>query len=414
MDNAFVNRSSAEIYAILYYNIPPLKIIPEYTAAHEVTVDDLQTLVTGLSDGTLRHNVLGTAGAIRRKIEDSIKELENELQYFNENGEFSEAFKLRDEENTKEALVAYIRKYREELTSMERFNEESAMKFLPMALESLKSLIDNPDAMKAVRAIQYNSIVKLKGQVLLNLKHLFDSGPLYGREINFNYRMSILQRVLSFYVKYYPDRKKYLGTSTPMMLTPENILIGMDLSTNIIMDVSCPELLLTRNTDSLIGFDINVLLTGAGLGVKINEETVTTVPFDVEGLFEGSTLDAMPSYSTVVYNMHWISELKVLLPIILQLIIPNEISRQEAVMDVCDKVHLLATEGVSIQSDRAFSMVSTIFKAHSADYIEQTHVQLMADIISSLLTCPDENPKENFANDVVLISEIITRYVSDE
>jgi hypothetical protein len=413
MDNAYVNKSAAEIHTVISYSVPPLMIAPEYQGAHELMLEDLQMILNGVNEGSLKHNMVEIIQIIKKKLETTILTYESEIRYFEENGTWQKGFKKGDESLTKEGLYEVVLKLKKELENVEGFGEESLVSSIPNAISSIKDLIGDSETLKVVRLLQFNCILKMKGHVLFNLKHLLEGEIAYESLNDHLFRKMILRRLLSFYVTNFELRKKYFGTSPGMIITPANVLISMDSSMKIIMDVVCPELLLTQNPNSILGFDMGILLSNTGVGLQVGGELVENVPFDIESIFQNGVLEEMPSYSTTVYTFYWLQELRILLPVIIELLLPPNAAYREAMTDICDKVNLLATEGVSLKDGRIDPIIQTIIKSHVGekyDNDETTH--LIAEIIHIILSETDsDTPKENFSEEVNKIINLISQYV---
>jgi hypothetical protein len=404
MNNSFVNKATGDVYAIVIYSIPPLATIPEWTSAKELNIDDMTIIVEGIKNNTIKNNVFVTMLITRDHMKNLLVTYEKEKEYFEETGMWSSRFKHLDDQVSIEMLYNIIRSMGEMIEGIEHYVERAAGTMIPQYIQHVENLIKDPDIYKSTRAIQYSSLIHMKGQALYDMKHLMESHDVYRYNVSFQHM--ILSKFLQFYVEHYDLRKKYFGTIQPIIIQPEHILVTTDATLKVIIEVVCPELLVKKNNNFILGFDLGILLKENGLGINLNDEHVTDIEVPDIDPFEGGTLEEGPEHSQAVYRLLWLNEVKSLMPIIFRLSVINKEDTNEKVGRLADTVLVLIEEGVILSKVKAELLVSSIF---------EESIPILEDIVYIMLSGEDdENVKADFSIDAQKIIECVNRYVSDE
>jgi hypothetical protein len=336
----------------------------------------------------------------------NVEEYEKESNYFKEHGETSEAFKVKDDEISIEYFDHLIEVTKEGIKDVDEFKETAVVSIVPLLITSLKTLIENPDTLQAARALQYTALIKLRGQMMFTLQTLMSGGRMFYIVEREGFFYSVLSRLLKFYLKYYEYRIKYKMESRLLIIDPSHVLICFDSEMRIITDVSCPQLLLKNNKNSLFNLDLGLILKDGGFDVSVNNETVQVAEVEDTNPFQDVIASELPGHTTAIYKSSWTQELQAMLKIILTLATSVEKFSEERVGDLCDKIFMLVNEGVTLTPSQVRMLVG---EEASELAVGLVHILLSDESGEGTLFV-----KTDFGTDVERMLRFITQCVEGE
>lgn len=413
MFNSFTNRSSDEVLTIVRYNVPALAIIPEYTKAREFTVEDARMLLDGINDGTIRHNTTSMVEITRGRLYALVAVLEDEKRYFAEHGEFREGFQTADEGITIDGIDANIKAMHKGIASIDKYKDELKLTVYPELIKSLVEMSEKKDILDVFRLIQYTGLIKIRGQVLFDMKHIIDKFDLY--DLDWSFVRMVLEKFLKFYLDHYEGRKQRFENNKRILIEPEHILLGMDSEMRVVMDVVCPELLVEKNKNSMLNIDIGVVINEESYGFTVYGEHITDVVIPggniFQGLFDNVVVSEAPEHTTIIYHESWVREFKALMPLIIKLSTTSFVRNQEFESDLCDKIQILTSAGVRLTEVQSKLLVDTLVGVHK----KITNTDLLSGIVYILLSPHGDNlekysEKFDFSLDVERMIPLVRQY----
>lgn len=377
----FVDKLQGKIYYILHYGIPPVKLMDSYTKAKRIELDDYKILLEGIVNGSIRPINMIMMDVMLNGIHRNIGYTEKNLESFEQTGKFTDDFlQLMAQAGVKvpkmgrqdmfNDLNRSLRGMRESVTSIET-SRTNMIRQIPGIQRDLEKIINSPpEFFTSLRVMQYSGIVILAGEAIPSLDMLMKGATpemiVYAPVMT----RTILRWFLKFYLETYTIRMADVYHVTEKSIKLEDIIVATNSSMNIVTDLFCPKLLLTRNTESALVPKVDIVLKNNSivLGYQGKEYSEIQLPgMSPEDVF---TVEPAPEHAQRTRTPLWLRESSMLVRVLLELTLREHYSKHDSSLfasidTLYEHIQIILEEGITINEEtKIVDLIKGSFDAH--------------------------------------------------